>query len=305
MQMSTPGLYIFVEGFKDRYIYSEIVSAECEHRPVPYEVVAADELSGGGGGKTVLVEFFNYLARNDSLVDNFKGKKTSSAFFMDKDVDDVLGTIIRSAHVVYTRDYEIENCLFVHGDLPRAAAAAACLDVVSVRDGFRDYHAWRKNAAEGWKDWTKLCLFARILDVGEGPYYGRNVSAINNTVCGPVEANKFLEHRDHLLARSGKQARQAKVLFDKTCAMVERIYARGQHDKVFRGKWYTCFAVDQVVRLAAGKRIQRNGIEERIKSCLAETIDFGSVWASDFRKCLHRLIGKRRRGNKGGRISEP
>ena len=90
MQMSQAALFIFVESPEDRYVYSQIADPECQGRGIDYQVVTSEELQQNEGGKQVLLGFFDYLRRQSSLTDRFKGKTTVSIFFLDKDVDDFL-----------------------------------------------------------------------------------------------------------------------------------------------------------------------------------------------------------------------
>jgi hypothetical protein len=84
MQMSSSRVFCFVEGFSDRYVYSRIIEAECIARNVKYEVVTAEELPGGAGGKPALLGFFDYAKRAALLKDDFQGKQTASLFFLIK-----------------------------------------------------------------------------------------------------------------------------------------------------------------------------------------------------------------------------
>ena len=172
MQMSTFSLFVFVEGLTDRYIYSQIADSECRNLGTNFSLVTAEELLGSGGGKAVLLSFFDYLKSRASLVDVFQSKTTASIFFLDKDVDDFLRRKRRSDHVVYTETYDIESYLFIHGDLCQATAASAPLDIGSVRTGIGDYNKWRYRAAVTWKNWVTLCLFAHTRVISS-TYYGR------------------------------------------------------------------------------------------------------------------------------------
>lgn len=119
MQISLVPLFVFVEGYKDRYVYDQIAQCECQRSEVSFNVVTAEEIGIGGGGKEVLLKFFDYLAAESSLISNFKGKTTISIFFLDKDVDDILNTRRSSQHIVYTRTYEFENYFLFMGRLAK------------------------------------------------------------------------------------------------------------------------------------------------------------------------------------------
>ena len=131
--MSSAVLYVFVERSNDRNVYSQLADKECQDG-TPYRVVTAEELSSGAGaGKQTLLQYFDYLKKCSSLIDNLGSKKTVSVFLLDKDLDDLKGTRRRSVHVVYTETYDIEAYYFIYGDLCRSASTASGLDIDSRR----------------------------------------------------------------------------------------------------------------------------------------------------------------------------
>ena len=114
---------------------------------IEYEICLAQELPQLTGGKSSLLKFFKYLKRVSSLLDDFKGEKTAGFFYLDKDIDDILKACNNSEHIVYTEHYSFENYLFQHGDLVEATAAAASLDLASVRRVLdTDKTSWRRRA---------------------------------------------------------------------------------------------------------------------------------------------------------------
>jgi hypothetical protein len=121
MQMSRTQIFAFVEGQTDPYFYDKICEAVCQPSTVSYEIRRAQELPGGTGGKVALLALYDYLRRMSSLLDNFKGKTTGVLIFLDKDVDDLLRIQRRSEHIVYTKYYDLENHLFIHGNLTEAS----------------------------------------------------------------------------------------------------------------------------------------------------------------------------------------
>src|SRR5947209_4396973 len=154
MQISRAKVFIFVEGKTDKYFYNKICESVLGKAGIEYEICLAQELPQLTGGKSSLLKFFKYLKRVSSLLDDFKGEKTAGFFYLDKGIDDILKACNNSEHIVYTEHYSFENYLFQHGDLVEATAAAASLDLASVRRVLdTDKTSWRRRAAENWKDW--------------------------------------------------------------------------------------------------------------------------------------------------------
>lgn len=292
MQVSRVPLFVFVEGYKDRYVYDQIAQCECQRSEVSFNVVTAEEIGMGGGGKEVLLKFFDYLAAKSSLISNFKGKTTISIFFLDKDVDDILNTRRSSQHIVYTRTYEIENYFFIHGALSEAAAASASIDVQSIRAVVGDYEAWRRLAARSWKMWVTLCLFSKTCSAESMSNYGQRRSLINAGICGPVKSTEYERHLLELQHKSHLPPDEFRHSFRRLCRKVNRIYSAGQHDRIFKGAWYVYFLVEDIQRAAARRSFNSTRLETRLLSSLAVTLNYCDPWAEHFRAPIRRLIAK-------------
>ena len=291
MQMSRCALFIFVEGPNDRYIYSKIVEPVCQKNGVTYEISSGNEIDVRGGGKEVLLGFFDYLKRHGSLIDSFKGKITISIFFLDKDVDDWLRTKRHSEHIVYTETYEIENYLFIHGDLAEAAAASVSLDVRSVRTRVGDYDGWRQRSAEKWKEWVKLCLFSNTHRIKCVSNYGQPASRVNDDPCGSVNRQKLESHLRILQEKSGVSPTQFERSFGRLSRKVDTIYAEMRYDSIFKGRWYMIFLVAEIESAAGARQFNRGSLSfGRLLSGLAQTLDFNSPWARHFTAPVSRLL---------------
>jgi hypothetical protein len=292
MQMSNHTVFVFVEGWRDRYFYDRICESICAARAVEYDVCCAHEFSGPTGGKLKLLDFFAYLRRVGSLVDDFKGKKTLAIFFLDKDVDDLLAASKLSEHIVYTKFYSIENHLVAHGDLVRALASAATLDERSVRGAFSSGNeAWRREAAEHWRDWIKLCLFARTRNLGHRCNYGVGSSRINDGAYARVDPQRLATYVADLRIASGLTAIGFQRVFDRLSRSVDRLFDEGNHDLIFNGKWYQLFLAEKADAIAAGRNYNRNGLPDRVLACLQLTLDFGEAWAHHFKGPLQVALG--------------
>ena len=122
MQLSTNNLFVFVEGWSDRYFYDTLAESRCTPVGLSHRVSTAQEISTRSVGKSGLLEFFEYLRRRGRLLSELQGKKTAIMFCFDKDVDDFRRVTKRSLHVFYTEHYDIENHLCIHGNILSAAA---------------------------------------------------------------------------------------------------------------------------------------------------------------------------------------
>jgi hypothetical protein len=290
MQISRHEVFVFVEGkVTDPYFYGNICDYVCQPVNVSYEICRSQELSKGNGGKQVLISFFEYLRRKSALVHTFKGKSTGVVFFLDKDVDDFLRTQRRSEHVVYTLYYDVENHIFVEGDLVEATAASASMDGREVLACIGDCDRWRREAVEQWKQWVTLCLFVAKKKISSECNY-RVTSRINSPLHGPVDQAAYLDRLQRIEGKLGLTTRQFKRAFQRVSRLIDNIYAQGEPDRVFKGRWYSILLAAKLRDRIGSRPIDSTGLETRLRSNAALTLDFSEPWAEHFKEPLRNLV---------------
>lgn len=220
---------------------------------------------------------------------DFKGKRTTVIFFLDKDIDDILRTKLRSPHVVYTRYYDVENHLFTAADLAEAAAAAASFDRARIAGAIGNYQQWLARAAAVWKDWIKLCVFARKRNLG-GEYNYSVASRINNPLTGPTDPVALQLRLTQLQAATGLPPNKFKRSFGSVSKIVDDAFTSGSHDTVFKGKWYATFLTDEIKTVAAGRAYDENNLAKRLVTALALTVNFDDPWANHFKQALAGIV---------------
>ena len=293
MQVSEVPMYVFVEGSEDRYFYSRIAGSECDPSELDYSVITGEEIhDGDGGGKNVLIGFFDYLEQRNSLANTFEGKSTIAMFFVDKDIDDLLGVQRISDHLVYTELYDVESYLFNYGDIGRAAAGAASLDINSVRSHLGDYPEWRRRAAESWRSWVTVCVFAQAYAPSAGSFYGRPKSQVNECIYGSVNSQEYADCLLRLQLESGMTKLEFEELFCKTSYQVHALYNKGQCDRVFKGKWYLQFLIEDVRKIAGKRRFKNRRLFDGLRIALEQTLDWEEPWALDLRMPVREIINK-------------
>lgn len=290
MQMSIEQVFIFVEGRDlDPNIYGRICSTVCDEYGKRYEIVVADRITGTGGGKQILTQLFEFLTAQGGLLDRSQPDPKLAMFYLDKDVDDIFGALRISQHVVYTPYYCIENHLFCEGDLPSSIANAASLDPRLVETRIPDAQAWRHQAAQGWRDWTALCLAATKLVQTETVSFSRR-STINTPADAPTDPQKLATCISDMQAHT----KVAQIKFNQTVAaayrLVDTVFRQTKHDRLFKGKWYAEFAF-RTAEIAAGQApFNRNGFSDRLIGSLMATIDFRQPWVEHFRQPLRTAL---------------
>lgn len=292
MQMSQSDVFLFVEGIRnDRFFYSEICKRPISDANCRYQLVLARELPGGVGGKVSLIKFFKFVRRRRGLVEEFQGKRTACIFFLDKDVDEFCRNKVSSDHVIYTKFYDVENHLFVAGDLIIAGAASASLDKNLVADKLGSPEDWRRRCGQAWKEWVKLCLFVRRKGVNFGSNYGV-ASRVNAQLYGPLDIALYSQFKSNLEAASGLNSTQFKRAFNRYARKVEAHYHADEHDIVFKGKWYSGFLAYELQRIAPGGHLDVDSLGKKFLPALAVTIDFGAAWTEHFRIPIRRILAR-------------
>lgn len=275
--MSQTPFFAFVEGVNvDGYVHGGNCDRALHPLGVEYRISPANELPGSGGGKTRLKSYFDYLHDRSSLATSFKGKTTVVAFFMDKDVDDRLGLLIRSPHVIYTDYYDVENHVFDEGDVSAAVGSACSLPPNWCRGEFGSIGEWQSRAAKLWLEWVRLCFLAKILRVPGAMNYGRP-SPLNNPSHGPSDPTLASNHEGDLL-RAARTRGVTDVEWVAARESVDAEYAAGDWDRVFKGKWYAHILGAQV-RANSPHCIDTKHLDASLVKHVAATMSFRSEWS--------------------------
>lgn len=238
LQMSNSQVFAFVEGGLDRNFYDRLLEKRCEN-DLHYEVYAAKELPGATGGKKPLISFHETLRKNQRLENVWFGKKYICLFFVDKDIDEVTGDLVESAHFLYTDTYDLEGHLLSCGDLSRAIADAAHLTYKQSSAAIGNSKRFIIDQTEDWGDWLVVCILSQIYKVNFGCSYERAL---------PVDKKKefTLDHQDsklkiiqqRIIDEVGISSQAYQNKYEEIKRMVEDEKGNGNILKYFKGKWF-------------------------------------------------------------------
>jgi len=291
MQMSATQLFVFVEGKQcDPYFFAGVCSATLNQNVV-YEICTSRQIPGGTGGKQALIAFFSFLRDRKSLISDLGGHRTGCLFFLDKDVDDLQGRRRRSRHVVYTQHYDVQNYVFEHGNLVTGASAAASIDPRKIEAQFFDASGWCRQTASLWRDWIALCL--RMLEDGvpcEANY--RVLSPVQTRYCGPTDVSAHQALTRRLARRSGVPISELRQRIAMSLRKVDRYFAKGEHHRIFKGKWFAAILADNVDCIMAGDPYDGNRLSGRLLSAIAATLDFSEAWTEHFKQPLRDICAE-------------
>ncbi len=289
MQLSSYDLFVFVEGKQsDSYFYANIC-ASIPNLHVRYEICTAQQLPGSTGGKQALLSFFSFLRQSKALVSSLGGQRTTTCiFFLDKDVDDLHRKKKRSHHVVYTEHYDVQNYIFMHGNLLTGAASAASVDPARLRAELSDAPRWSLRISILWREWIAFCLRVLEENISCVANY-RVMSQVQTRPCGPTDARRYAA----LTCDVARRCRLPVAVFRKrlaaTTRKVDRYFATGQHHRIFKGKWFATVLADDIDRIMGGRPYNRRGLVSRLTCSVAATLDFTEPWADHFRNPIHNV----------------
>ena len=286
LQMSKTDIIVFVEGWSDRFFYDRLVNTSCGTSGLKYQIRTAKEIGANADGKSALIALF-HVFKSRGVLDGSKKDRASVLFFLDKDIDELKGSIIKSRHIAYTEHYNVENYYTIAGDLPLAVAASASLELDALRQWFGDLLAWRRSVAEAWRTWVELCLHATIYGLSCNCHF-RTPSTINKGCSAQLNQTRYATTFQGLKQASGLSSADFTKRHTGICETVQRYYSNGQHDALFNGKWYPVF-VHAAVKAYAKDRVFRDNFAQHIKESLLTTIQFEGLWANRLRRPLDQL----------------
>lgn len=292
MQISRFQVFAFVEGkITDPFFYGRICESVCLPLNNSYKINRSTDFLDGSGGKEVLKIFFLYLQRKNALISNFKGKKTGAIFFLDKDIDDLLNKKRKSEHVVYSRYYDIENQIFIEGDLINGISGATSMDRQEVLRIFNDYDTLLISTALLWKCWVKLCVFTAKKKIHCVCNY-RVPSKINNPLTGNIDQTLFSNHIQTIQQNLGYSNQKFRNSFRRIENIIDSLYLNGNQDLVFKGKWYAILLALIIKDRVANIPIDSSDLEGKLKSCMMMSLNFNGPWAYYYKEPVEKLIRK-------------
>jgi hypothetical protein len=296
MQMSTTSVFSLVEGKDvDPFFYGQVCNFVCSRHYLTYEVKKAEDLPPKAGGKTALLEFYEYLNKKKCLSSTFKGKKTYVVFFLDKDIDDITRKKLKSSHVIYTRYYDVHNEIFLNGNLVRGVASAASIDETEIKTSFADQKKWCSEASKRWLEWIVLCLISAENNVNCQSNY-RVHSKIHCTTTGLIDVTLLENAKRTIASELSISYSNFKKLYTNMYQRVTKLFDSGKQDIVFKGKWYPFLLEEDLQKIIGKNNYMKGGFNNKVTSSVAATLDFSYSWSNyyikRFESAINRLITK-------------
>lgn len=280
---------LIVEGRLDRkFLTCLLPFALSENCATRFKILTSKELPGGHGGKPVLLRYYDYLRRRHALVSTLDHRRTTVGFFLDKDVDDIKRRLRRSPHVIYTDHYEIENYLFLHGDIVTATCTATALDRSVVEPAFFDSDgSWTRRCAKRWVEWLAICLLEVQLG-SVGPNYHAKSSPVHDSN-GVVDEARLNQRLSDMRKRTAYSQDKFQELLNLARKRVASLISADAHDRIFKGKWYAWFLERDVRRHCVNHDAYFEDLGAIATRFLVTTLDFNGAWTSRIRDRIRAL----------------
>jgi len=290
MQMSQKSVFAFVEGKGiDSFIYGPICKQVCNILNIDYRLCLPHMIEPGTGGKDSILAFHDFLYKNSALNTKFKDKVTIVVFFVDKDIDDLLRKKKSSKNIIYTKYYDIENHIYLAGDLTKGCSAASCVDQNVISHLFNDSYEWCSSVSKRWIKWVSMCIFSKKYNVHSQCNYGLP-SLINIDCYEKIDKIKYRNVLNELQIKSEFDSTKFRKKFRNIEKNVLKKYKNGKQDEIFKGKWYSKFMSHEMKIILDTKDYNSSGLDNRLTGCIASTLDFSGQWSDYFKEKLTELI---------------
>lgn len=289
IQLSRAGLHVFVEGRNvDCYIYGKILAHECG-TSFEHKITRADQLPNAtAGGKSVLREFFRSIRRAGALAGEFKGHKFSCLFFLDKDVEDLLGTRLRSKHVFSTPTYDVEGSIFLEAPIAEVVAAACSLDPAHVTSKLNVTN-WVETATANWREWVILCVTATFARCHGVANYA-SPSQVNPSPSSAPQTALVAAYESRLRASSPLNLTEFNKAFARAQRTVTRAYEGRNALSLFKGKWLAFILDDQVKLAFPVEHSRTKDFKSRVTGHVAQAADPNGAWCAPMRARVRMLV---------------
>jgi len=286
MRLSRKRLFLIVEGKTDLNIYETLVENILVPKGITYHIYKVEEFKVKKGGKDGIVEMFEYLKSSNSLTINDGPSKTDCLLFLDKDIDDILGTQISNDHVIYTRYYTVENELFINGDLKKSLSVALDIRAVDVDKIFVDKKKWLYDLAVSWKEWISICIFVRLKQLNYGANFSRPSTI--HAESGIIKDQEYKKCISDIKNNSKFTDMEFEREFNNVNSLVEQKFNSDTlYHSVFPGKWFFIRIETKIKTELSGNDITVKSFQDKLRSNLIMSLSFEDEFVNYYRKALH------------------
>lgn len=237
------------------------------------EFVRAEDIQVKGksaGGKSHALKVLHALEEVGGLQQENKETKIDVIFFLDRDDDDYLGSLVENDHVQYTHHADVEAEIVNYAKLSEAIARAFSVSRAEAASHVPVNPAC--DLAASWSEWIAFRLASGECEWSDTRF--AQPSKVNTPLYGVVDEN--------LTGPICKRIKEGNPRWDgaleRARVYVARASASGESERLVKGKWLPSYIMHVVEQgLGRERLLPKVDAAHFITSCLF-TIDFTSVW---------------------------
>jgi hypothetical protein len=251
------------------------------------EFVRAEDIEVDGvaaGGKSHALKVFQALQGTGGLQQENKETKVDVLFFLDRDDDEYVGSLIEDDHIQYTHFADVEAEIVNQANL--SAAISRAFSVSRTEAASHAPESPASDLASRWSEWIALRLASA--DCGWSDTRFAQPSGINVPRYGSVD-----------VARTGPICKRVQdecpgwdEALERARGHVSSASEAGESARLVKGKWLPPFIVHLVVQSFGRERSLPSVDSAHLLTACLTTIDFSAVWARRYANRLAPVLNR-------------
>ncbi len=266
LRLSGAQLILFVEGRDNDPLFYGLIGRQLgSDLNLLVEVRLSSELpgnappgKGGNGGQLTLKLASGAWSRYEAKhAAKWKSKKLLT-FCIDKDVEDLIGVEQYHPGLIRTPLHSVENHIVASVNIQQAVERAISTLPGELNGTLLAQIGWSAETALLWLDWVTFCVAAlRLSATGISNF--SSVSLFNVPSDAPTDTVKLTLHKARLQKVSGMSGSDFENYWLTVREFLRELVLLGQHDRMFKGKWYIDVLFAQLESSGYGTEVRSIG----------------------------------------------
>ena len=291
-------LFVVVEGrtfdtpFYERIVRSSDILCSSGYQFWLVEQITRSTPAGGNrvaGGKEAMLALYDLYRKSKQLqITNSAGKR-SIVFCVDRDVDDISGSLRRSPHIIYTPLADAEACAYIYGDMTKAVSLAVSVDEKTAEQFVNAHRDWANRLANAWRDWIELCCLAAAhcayCHVGT-----TKQSTVNKDVYGETLRREVVKAKRVILAKSQLAETRRAQVEEKIRTRLRRVYSAGKQHRLVGKHWIADYLQHLLTEYFGGSPVALKRFKANAPIAFLTFLDLNGRWAAAYRRKLEALV---------------
>lgn len=301
---SRDALFVVVEGRRfDPVFYDRLCGSDSALRQAGYQVRPIDTIDMPrhlhNTGKLGVLDFFRLIRSTGKLTQTTRSGPRIIACIVDRDLDEFTRRKLRSPHLIYTHERDVEAELHRNGDIARALATALSATEIESQALASHLGDYTTRLADRWRDWIELGALALAINARCSVQPGRP-SQVNVDMYGSVSGSLLATARSTVLGAADPSC-NVPYWVSQVRSYFTRVFRTSVQARQVKGKWLAGF-VEHEIRFVAGNSFDYRGFPSLFSHALLDSLDYSDAWAARYTAQLKAL---RRRPNMVSRQAVP